>query len=73
MRLMILLLAALGVLSGCATHRDPGWQGNDAHPFGTADSICQSEANATARVERDMVYRGCMTRHGWTRPPSSAH
>lgn len=69
MRLMILMVTALAVLSGCAT-RDPGWQGKDAHPFGAADSICQSEANATSKVERDMVYRGCMTRHGWTRPPS---
>ncbi len=70
MRPMI-LVAVLSVLSGCATRHDPGWQGNDAHPFGKADSLCQSEADATTLAERDLAYRGCMTRHGWTRPPSS--
>jgi hypothetical protein len=69
MRQLILPIVALCFLPGCATQRDAGWQGKDAHPFGTADSICLSEAKAVARIERDMVYRACMMRHGWSQPP----
>lgn len=69
MRLTMLLAAALIFQAGCATQHEPGWQGNNAHPFGTADSICTSEAKAVAKVERDMAYRSCMLRHGWSQPP----
>ncbi len=66
------LAAALALLTGCATQHEPGWQGSNAHAFGTAKLICKSEAKAVARVERDMVYRACMLRHGWLQPPKDA-
>ena len=63
------LAVLLILLSACATRHEPGWQGNDAQPFGEAHAVCQNEHKAAAAFERDMVYRHCMARHGWTRPP----
>lgn len=68
MRPIITLICTVAITTACATH-DPGWQASDAEPFGTADSVCQAEADATRSSERDMAYRACMARHGWTRPP----
>lgn len=58
-----LLSLALGA---CAATHEPGWQGNDASAFGTAETLCQGEAADVVGSERDFVFRACMARHGWT-------
>lgn len=63
MRLMMLPIAVPTLVSGCATHHDPGWQGSDAHPFGKANSIDQSEASGTTTAERDVVYLDRVAQH----------
>lgn len=55
------------LLAGCATTRDPGWQGNEATPFGAAQAQCRAEATASPESDREGRFTACMARHGWTR------
>jgi len=68
-RILRLVPAAcmLLVLQACAATRDPGWQGQDASVFGSADSTCAAETRDLSPAERDLAYQACMGRHGWTR------
>lgn len=58
--------AAVVLLQACAARNEPGWQGQDATAFGGADSTCVAESRDLAAAERDLAYRACMARHGWT-------
>jgi hypothetical protein len=60
--------AALAVLlAGCATTRDPGWQGRGATPFDAAQVECRAEAAVSPESHREARFTACMARHGWTR------
>lgn len=64
-----LLPCLLLVVPGCATRQEPDWQAADATAYGTAETICTTEADARSPAERDMAYSACMTRQGRTRSP----
>ena len=62
------LLVCLTV-AGCATTYAPGWEGEGATPFDTAEALCREEAQAAEPgADREQVFERCMARHGWTRP-----
>ena len=67
---MIIRIAApvawLATSTACAT-TEPGWSGNGATPFGTAERLCHAEATAQPSEARDAAFLGCMQRQGWTR------
>ena len=65
MRIMIMLVAALSLTAGCATTDDPGWQGQNATPFASAEAECNAEAAAAAGAQ-ELTFRTCMSRHGWS-------
>lgn len=60
------LLAMCLIGSGCAITHDPGWQGQNASPFATAEAACNEEAAQNPGAQ-ELTFRNCMTRHGWTR------
>ena len=60
------LIAALA-LAGCAATTEPGWEGDQATPFDTAEALCREEAQAEQPgADRDQTFERCMARHGWT-------
>lgn len=55
------------LLSACATTSDPGWRGQGATPFDSAQAECRIEASASSPDGRDARFTTCMARHGWHR------
>jgi hypothetical protein len=60
------LFASLLFAQGCVSTHDAGWQGQNATPFGTAEVLCNAEADQNPGA-KEMAFRTCMGRHGWTR------
>ena len=59
----LLTLAAVFVVTACASASEPGWTGHDAQPFDTAKARCQIETQTVDGPD----FERCMTSLGWTR------
>lgn len=59
----ILVVIALVSLCACATS-DPGWTGEGATPFDTAQTNCEIETEN----QNNAAFEACMASNGWTRP-----
>ncbi len=70
MRRIVLFLAPVLLLAGCATTTEPGWQGTGARPFDGARASCQAPVQASAdeaEAQGATAFAACMRTHGWTR------
>jgi len=54
-------------LCACASISHPGWNGNGAVPFDTAEFACQdSVVNIPDEAQRNAAFYDCMAEKGWT-------
>ncbi len=57
-------LAALALLSACATSDSRGWTGSGAEPFDAAQADCRAQSQG----QGEAAFEACMAGKGWTRP-----
>lgn len=64
--LAVVTVACASMLAACAT-TDPGWSGEGAVPFDTAQVECRAEVASASAEMRESRFEACMARRGWTR------